>query len=578
MATQSRVYVPRTSGLSKREFYERQASALKPARSSFDGHWQELDHFVKPRRARFFTTDKNSGERRNKHILDNTATYAHRTLQSGMHAGITSPARVWFLLTTPDPDLAEFPAVKEWLYIVSQRMRTILGQTNIYGALPTMYGDMGLFGTGCMGIFESPKNLLHFQPFAVGSYWLGVDGEGVVNTFCRETSMTVWQLIEQFGVTNGKDIDRSKFSATVLNLWDQGEYEQKVDVVSLIAPNRTPDATRGSAKYFPWASCWFEKGGSENKFLRESGYREFPIIAPRWDVTDGDVYGTDCPGMQALGGTKALQIMQKRKAQGIEKLINPPLQAPPEMRQQKVSVIPGDVSYVATREASGGIRPIYEVRPDLSAMVESLLDERALIKEAFHANLFSLLSSDARLQPKTAEEIRAIQEEKVFILGPMLERVQGEGLKPLIDRVFAGMLRAGLIPEPPRELQGVNLKVEFTSVLSAALKSAGIAMQDRFVQSVAYLVEFFPEVRHKVSAFQLVDTYGDMTGIDPRIVRSDEDAQQSLEAEQQAVARQAQAEQMQRLGAAGKSLSEASMEGDTALSRLIGGDPGEAAA
>ena len=48
------------------------------------------------------------GDRRNSKIIDPTASLASSVLSSGMMSGITSPARPWFRLATPDPDLMDY--------------------------------------------------------------------------------------------------------------------------------------------------------------------------------------------------------------------------------------------------------------------------------------------------------------------------------------------------------------------------------------------------------------------------------------------------------------------------------------
>src|ERR1041384_6467730 len=111
----------------KRQTYERLRGSLMQERSSFEGHWRELSSFIKPRRTRFFVTDKNKGDRRNQNIIDSTGTFAARTLQSGLHAGLSSPSRPWVKLSTPDPDLNEHGPVKEWLPPGTERMLVIFG-------------------------------------------------------------------------------------------------------------------------------------------------------------------------------------------------------------------------------------------------------------------------------------------------------------------------------------------------------------------------------------------------------------------------------------------------------------------
>ena len=111
--------------------YQNIRAQLENERSTFLSHWRECANYILPRRSRFYTTDVNRGDRRNQNIIDSTATLAARTLQSGMMSGLTSPARPWFRLTTPDPGLAEFGAVKGWLDIVTRRMINVLLKSNI---------------------------------------------------------------------------------------------------------------------------------------------------------------------------------------------------------------------------------------------------------------------------------------------------------------------------------------------------------------------------------------------------------------------------------------------------------------
>ena len=133
--------------LSRKRFLENTRAQLMLERSSFLPQWRDLNDFILPRRARFFTSDTNQGDRRNLKIIDSTATMAVRTLRSGMMSGITSPARPWFKLTTSDPDLADYAPVKKYLEIVDRRMSTVFLRSNLYNVLPILYGDIGVFGT-----------------------------------------------------------------------------------------------------------------------------------------------------------------------------------------------------------------------------------------------------------------------------------------------------------------------------------------------------------------------------------------------------------------------------------------------
>lgn len=562
--------------LGSRDFYQRLRTALWSERASFDAHWRELADFFFPRRTRFWVGDRNRGDRRNQNIIDSTGRFAARTLQSGLHAGLTSPARPWFKLTTPDPELAERPAVKEWLHLVTRRMQILFASSNLYNTLPTVYGDMGVFGTAAMAVLPDEDDLFRCYAYPVGSYALAVDRRGLVRTFIREYELTVAQVVEEFGVIRGsRDIDWSRLSPTVKSLWDRGEYTQPIPITWVVCPNPYADETRLEARFKRFASCHFETGESrDGRFLRESGFDTFPILAPRWEVTGEDAYGTDSPGMTALGDVKQLQVMQREKGKAIKKQVDPPLKGSPELRTQKTSLVSGDITYVT--DPAHNLAPVHEVHLNLADLTRDIAETQFRIERAFFVDLFLMLTADRQLgaDRPTAREIEERHEEKLLALGPILERTNDELLDPLIDRVFDLMQREGLVPEPPEELEGVNLRVEYVSILAQAQKLVGVVGQDRFVAAVAPLAEAFPEVRHKVDPFRIVDNYADMLDVDPTIVRTDDEARARLEQDAQAQRAALAAEQLQTLARAAKDASQTPIGQDSALDRVLGGPVG----
>ena len=95
-----------------RQRCDKRLAQLKTERNSFETSWRELGEFFMPMAPRFLTSERNKGDRRNTKIINNTPVLAADTLGSGMHGGMTSPARPWFSLTTSDTELAERAAVK----------------------------------------------------------------------------------------------------------------------------------------------------------------------------------------------------------------------------------------------------------------------------------------------------------------------------------------------------------------------------------------------------------------------------------------------------------------------------------
>lgn len=558
---------------------------LENERASFLSHWREISDFMLPRRSRFYTSDVNRGDRRNQKIIDSTATLALRTLRSGMMSGVTSPARRWFRLTTNDSRMAEQKDVAEWLYQVTEIMSASFLRSNLYNSLPVLYGDMGGFGTGCMLVEEDYDDVIRTYPFPIGSYMIANDAKLKVNVFFRDFRLTVRQLVAKFGqVTEGGEPNWDNFSTTVKNLWDRKNYETWIDVCHVIQPNKDFDPNKHESKYKKFESLYYERGyqgagttqnymNSEGeKFLRHSGYDLFPIVAPRWEVSGEDVYGTDCPGMTALGDVKQLQTEQKRKAQAIEKMVNPPMTGPTSLKNARASILPGDITFTDEREGQKGFRPAHEVDPKIRELMEDIQDVRQNIRRAFFEDLFLMLAQSDRREI-TAREIDERHEEKLLALGPVLEQLNQDALDRIINLSFAFHIRQGRLPEPPEALQGLELKIEYISTMAQAQKLVGIGGLERFAQFAGQLVSLSgdPQIADKVDFDQLIDEHGISVGVPPTVIRSDEEV--AMMREQRAKqAQQAQAIEAADKGSkAVKNLSQAPTDGENALTALMGG-------
>jgi hypothetical protein len=278
---------------------------LKAERATWWAHWQEISLYLLPRNGRYFVQDRNKGWKRHNNIYDNTGTRALRTLAAGLMGGLTSPARPWFRLTTSDPDLARHYPVKLWLAQSTRIMLDVFQKSNTYRALHGIYEELGAFGTAACVVAEDYNTVIHHYPLTAGEYCIATDWQGRVCTLYREFEKTVGELVKEFGIAN--------VSSTVKSMYDAGSLDKWVTIVHAIEPRADRDPAKRDAKNMPWKSVYYELGGDPDKPLRESGYKTFRVLAPRWAVSGGDVYGNS-PGMEALGDIKQLQQEQLRKS------------------------------------------------------------------------------------------------------------------------------------------------------------------------------------------------------------------------------------------------------------------------
>lgn len=515
--------------LNQRQRILTRKSALWNERSSWITHWREISDYQQPRAGRFVVTDRNRGDKRANHILDNTAVFGARTLAAGLMSGVTSPARPWFRLEIKDKDLMESGPVKTWLHDTAALLRAVFASSNTYRSLHTIYEELGLFGTGCSIVLPDFDNVIHHYPLTVGEYALSTNSKGEVDTVCREFQLTVGQMVEQFG--------RNACSQAVRNLFDRGNYDAWVDTIHMIEPRKERDLTKRDGRNMRFASCYLEPGKENwDQFLSESGFNRFPALAPRWVVTGNDVYGTS-PGMECLGDVKQLQHQQLRKGQAIDYQVNPPLQVPTKYKEATKARLPGGVFYVDSMGQNQGVRSAFDVNLNLQHLMLDIQDVRERIRSAYYADLFLMLANDNR-SGITATEVAERHEEKLLMLGPVLERLHNELLSPLIDTAFDYASRAGILPEPPQELQGMDLSVEFISVLAQAQRAVATQGMDRLLGTVSQMAAVKPEVLDKIDFDQVVDEYGNAYGVSPKIIVSDD--QVAALRQQRAAAMQAQ--------------------------------------
>lgn len=559
----------------KRTLYLQRKQALWTERASFLTHWQELSRFYLPRSGRFVTSDRNKGDKRFNNIYDNTGTRALGILSAGLMAGMTSPARPWFRLATRDSALMDYAPVKQWLDFVTTLMRDIFSQSNTYRALHTDYEEIACFGTGADLVLSDFDDVIRHYPLTVGEYALAANDRQEIDTMCREFEMTVSQIVKRYAAPEpGSKSATPKWdnvSVAIKNLYDRGTLDAWIPVIHIIEPRADRITGKYDAKNMAFSSCTFEAGGNEDKLLNESGFRRFPVLAPRWHALGGDVYGTRCPGMEALGDVKQLQHGQLRKAQGIDYMVKPPIQAPAGTKSYEVDLLPGGLSVTNMSGPNSGIKAAFEVKLDLSGQLEDIRDVRERIRSTHYADLFLMIAMDEKNQPDTARAIAEKHEEKLLMLGPVLERLHNELLKQKIDITFDKMIEAGIVPPPPQEMHGQELNVEFVSMLAQAQRAIATQNIDRYVGSMGVIAQFKPDVLDKFDSDQWADKYAEALGVDPDLIVSNDKVaivRQKRSEQQQAQAKLAAAQQM---ADTAKSAAAAPTTGANALTDVMSG-------
>ncbi len=248
------------------------------------------------------------------------------------------------------------------------------------------------------------------------------------------------------------------------------------------------------------------------------------------------------------------------------------MQGPKHFKKRGVSLLPGHVNYGDLREGEKGLSPLYQVDPKLEAHERRSESIRGRIRRAFYEDIVLALTTTDRRQI-TATEVLAREQEKVQAFGRVIERLQRDVLKPLIDTLFEIMLAQGEFDDLdiPEEMVGVDLKIEYLSVMAQAQKAAALGGIERFVSFVLNLSASQPQTTDKVNWDNVIDRYAESSAIAPDLTLDEQEVGEVRAARaraEQAEARLAAAAQMANVAKTASETKTGPQPEDNLLSRL----------
>lgn len=566
---------------------ERRIASNRAWRSSWLNHWALLTQYILPRRSLWLAEgglvqpSPNAmirGQPINQSIVDPTGTQAMRICAAGMMSGLMSPSRPWFKLR-PGMDGVQLDRDGQlWFDQVEESIYRCMAQSNFYDAAAQMLEDLVTFGTAPMLIYEDPKDLIRCYNPVVGEYYLIAGASFRVEGFARMFTLTISQMVEMFGLDNCPE--------EVQDLWAQkgASLENERIVAHLIEPNfpiNDGAADPADLGVVPGAFAWREYywcwGLSSNKPLSRRGFRseDAPFIAPRWATTANDPYGRSV-GMDVLPDIMQLQLMTKRMAEAIEKLVRPPMLADITMKNQPASILPGHVTYAPQLGPDKGMRPVYQVNPQVAEMNALIKEIQGRIQKGFFNDMFMMLTQMEGVQPRNEMEIAERKAEKMQVLGPVIEKFQTEAAGPAIKRIFTILQRRGVLPPVPDSLKNVPIEIDYVSMLTLAQRAAITAGMERVISTAIQLDQIYG-TSAQIDGMEYVKEYADRLAFPNKILLPVEEAKKAFAQRQQALQQQQQgAEAMAAAPVAAdtaKTLSDTDMGGGLSALQLMLGTP-----
>jgi hypothetical protein len=496
---------------------------LEGQRQNWETHWQEVADYMQPRKADV-TKQRARGDKRMEQVFDSSPIQAVELLAASLHGMLTNPSTPWFTLRFKDEEIDNEDEAKLWLESSTDAMYTAFNRSNFQQEIFELYHDLITFGTAAMFIEEDNDDIIKFSTRHINEVFIAENDKGRIDTIYRKFKISARAAIQKFG---------ESVSADVQTKAKKDPYEE-IEILHAVYPRADFNPNKKDKANMPFESVYIEfKNGNE---LSVSGFREFPFVVPRYLKASNEIYGRS-PAMTALPDVKMLNEMSKTTIKAAQKQVDPPLLVPDDGFLLPVRTVPGGLNFYrsGTRDR---IEPLnIGANNPLGLNMEE--QRRDSIRAVFYVNQLMMQQGPQM----TATEVIQRNEEKMRLLGPVLGRLQSELLKPLIDRVFAILLRNNMLPPAPEFLSGRDIEIEYVSPLAKAQKSTELQSIIRTVEILGSLANVAP-VFDYINFDNLVKHLADIVGVPQKILKS----QSEVNAErQQAQQQQQEMQQMQQL-------------------------------
>ena len=509
---------------------------MQTDRRQTENLWRDMSFLVDPSRS---TEEfEQRGRDRSGSTYDNTASVASMRLASLLFGNLVNPSLEWFSLQSLNG--VQTRDSMEWMQHAQEQLLTIFRSPNsgFNSAIIECFSDLATFGTCAMMI--SGQDQIRFNALFLDELYFATDHFGRIDTVFRRKFYTADQAGTKFGPENLSDSVKKTLASN-------RRYQERREYVHTVMPRQDVemDDQLPIASRFPFVSVWIDS--QEGVVVHEGGFDSFPYAVGRWRVASGETYGVS-PGIEVADEIRLANAMKKAIIVAGSKASNLPLQVEDDAVIGSVRVLPGGITYV---------RPGKEIKQlpvgDPNVSDKQLEDVREFIREAYFNDLDRLPDNDRM----TATEIVQRRQDRLIQMSPSTTRVESEVLGSCIERSLKLAIQKGAVDQPPDELRGGNVKIEYVSPLKISQKSSRVQAFKIWVNEMLPIAQFDPSIFMSIKTEAVAGFLADALNVPLELVRDIEEVQQLKEQANRTAQLQAEAQAGGEIAQTAKTAAEA---------------------
>lgn len=474
-----------------------QGDRLYSARSGLMSLWQEIAEQFYPERADF-TTSRALGDDYASHLMTGAPAMARRTMADQLAAMLRPRGKEWYSIGFGDPELMERQAVKDWARKRSAIMRNAMYDraAKFTRATKEADDDFAAFGQAVLTAEHNPSlNTLLYRTWHLRDTVWTEDDTGTINTVHRKWKITAADMVRRY-----KDKAPAKVRECLAK-----ESHREFPCRHIIIPFDEYDYTEGNGlkphNKFNFMSLMVDV---ENEtVLDEKPLIDHQYIIPRWKTVSGSQYAHSPATMIAMPDTRMLQRMTFAIIEAGEKAVTPPLLAVQDAVRSDIDLRAGGITWTDAEydERLGEVlRPLTQDKSGLSFGIDMIQSYELKIREAFYLDKINLPPMGDAM---TATEVRVRTEEYIRAALPLFEPMEMEYNAPLCEKTADILLTHGAfgpVAEWPQELSGRELKFQFTSPLSEAVKQQDSTVFKQSAELLTVAVQLDPSLKNEFDA------------------------------------------------------------------------------
>ncbi len=453
--------------------------------------------------------------------------------------------------------IPKFEALQNWLMNCKKILLELLGDptSNFHSSGQEVIRNLVICGCACHESMLTLDGDIKCNSISMSDICFGVSGYGEINRVFRLLHKTKREAIDLWGQAVFTD------NFDLQNMESFQKTNTKEDYLEYTAG--TPAELRQQG-FAPYMSIVIRVG--DKRIISYSLHNSFPYVTPRYQVEDGDIYGSS-PVQRASSDIYLMNDLAKMIVKNGRWVNEPPILYQNNSSLAFKTLAPG--AFVQGLDAN--LRPQYTVMQGMGGNITVQFQYYQLVEQSLARQLAIGQPLTVTKDRMTDDEVNARIQQSNIQSYPVISRLESEWLNPLTKRLFRLYSDQGRFPPfPYQQLSDIMNQMYGDSIIPAVgLKEVNAQIMQMIIPDPISLfrihfsgnaarMQKMNEIQIKLQIFQLamqaaqidqsvlyrLDPVGLLKGIweaygtDIVGFRSEEDAQQMQQQAQQTAANQ----------------------------------------